>query len=351
MKRQLDTIKRCRRAAELDDYDVQQQQIIYLTEQLQTQNRLLKRTGVPGMSGSNVSKSVTREYYGTLYHELDDASFSIFDIETNQDIPEAQDYLHESAQTWSLKVSCLNLRQLVSHCHAKDVPKEKLFQSMVTAAVFELVFETMFSDILALECPLLNAYRRIIHAKDGHEVLQQIDLTALEWIMSGDDFRENEIPQQSERLTKFIWQVLEFLHSGNLRETEDMLPQKFSGDKYLVAAISQAIDLKLKLMLSTTSVRYTFVKPGELFNPIYMCVLDGQFAGSAIRDNGLNKGLPVKLCLFPALYSRLIHDSGHTSTLHLSPGYEYVTEASSTDLAPLDLVFHAIVLLENRIAK
>lgn len=69
------------------------------------------------------------------------------------------------ARGWAIKASGWDLYPLLCHHITEKIPSSRLVVALVAAGVFDLVFERAFPDVLSIESPLMNGYRRHILAK------------------------------------------------------------------------------------------------------------------------------------------------------------------------------------------
>ncbi|KAH7310910.1 hypothetical protein B0I35DRAFT_439872 [Stachybotrys elegans] len=354
MQREIDEMRHRDRVARPDQYELQEENWI-LTQKVRAKDRLLQQfrgreMSMPGLYEANITTEC-----GVLYHEIGDACKYICDIDPNEDFAEVQDHFHQSAQTWSLKVSGWDMERLLHHCHSEDIPKDKLLSSLVAAAVFDLIFQPILPEILALECPLLGEYRKFIYTKDGHKALQELDIICLRSLTSKDVFLGEVIPQKTKLLLEFIWDTLRFLlPPDNLQRAKpsaayDETTPESTG---LGNALSLAMELKSQLMCSTRRYKFIFIKPGERFNPSYMHQDDGNFSVSLSGKHHssadrFGESAEVNFCLFPALYSAPRDDSSDSPERHFAGNYdECTTEARLEELSSLTLMSPAIVLLK-----
>lgn len=69
------------------------------------------------------------------------------------------------ARGWAIKASGWDLHPLLCHYMSEKIPSSRLVAALVAAGIFDLVFERAFPDVLGVESPLMNGYRRHILAK------------------------------------------------------------------------------------------------------------------------------------------------------------------------------------------
>jgi hypothetical protein len=164
MQREIDEMHHRERAAKPEQFELQEENWV-LRQQVDAKDLLLLQFKGREMSRPDLhGASVTLEC-GLLYHEIDDACKFICDMDPNEDLAEVQGDFYQSAQTWSLKISGWDMERLLRHCRSEDIAKDKLLSALVTAAVFDLIFQPIFTEVLALESPLLGEYRKHIYTK------------------------------------------------------------------------------------------------------------------------------------------------------------------------------------------
>lgn len=164
-QREMDELHNSSQAANTGQYNFRQQ-ISYLLGQLEAKDRLWQDTVAFRADTFSFSRDAIKPEYNLLYHGINEASSFICEMSPDEeDFPRQRSQYQQSAQTWAVKASGWKLERLLSYSHEEGILKEKLFASLATAGVFELIFESVLPDILALESPLLHQYRKHIRTK------------------------------------------------------------------------------------------------------------------------------------------------------------------------------------------
>ncbi|KAJ4186912.1 hypothetical protein NW755_007645 [Fusarium falciforme] len=246
------------------------------------------------------------------------------------------------ARGWAIKASGWDLYPLLCHYMSEKIPSSRLVAALVGAGIFDLVFERAFPDVLGIESPLMNGYRRHILAKDGPEALHMADLAALESLTQRDSngkdrLKEQMIEEKAEHLSEFMLQSLSFCITA---KSQDMTPD---GDTVMQEPpdldnpLRKALSLKFSLTTSLTRLKFYFFLPGHDFDETSM-----------EKDDMSSDSCVVKLCLLPALFS-VPRDKLDTrieeSRWEIETHYDRcLTEAMEEEVASLRLVAKAVVL-------
>ncbi|UPL03814.1 hypothetical protein LCI18_014748 [Fusarium solani-melongenae] len=246
------------------------------------------------------------------------------------------------ARGWAMKASGWDLHPLLCHYMSEKIPSSRLVAALVAAGIFDLVFERAFPDVLGVESPLTDGYRRHILAKDGHEALHMADLTALESLtqrdIDGKDrIKEQMIEEKAEHLSEFMLQNLSFCITA---KSQDMTPD---GDTVMQEppdldnSLRKALSLKFSLTTSMKRLKFYFFLPGHEFDETSM-----------EKDDMSSDGCVVKLCLLPALFSvprNKLDTKIEESRWEVETRYDRcLTEAMEEEVASLRLVAKAVVL-------
>ncbi|KAF4977311.1 hypothetical protein FZEAL_6134 [Fusarium zealandicum] len=349
MQRELDEMHESSQAARGNRFDLWQQ-ISHLRGQLEAKDRLWQDTVAFETQSLAFSKTPIKRDYDLLYHKINETCSFICDMSLTEALPEQDGEFHPSAETWALKAANCKLDRLVSHSQAEAIPKEKLFASLVAAGIFELVFEPVVPDILALESPLLHQYRRHILTKDGQQALHRLDFVALKSLTLEKHFTTEVIPEKARSLAEFMVRILCFFLP---KENQDINHRPLHYHQEILAAeclekvISQALLLKVQLALSMKRLGFRFFKPGEPFDATCMQSDSSRSAGFVEDPDGPQDS--VKLCLLPALYvlPAGVDDQEHEdSVMHFSANYnKYLTEVGVEDAGSLFLVVKSSVMV------
>ncbi|GAB1316044.1 hypothetical protein MFIFM68171_06254 [Madurella fahalii] len=203
-----------------------------------------------------------------------------------------------------------------------------IVRALAAAGISELVFESKFPDFLARESPILDQYRNHILAKAGPQTLYQLDILACKSVMSGGYFKSHILQTTAKILSDQFCNALAHLILPNDQTMVGAEPDGlFPADghpshaenpvaKVFTEAFVRALKLKQGLVLSRSKSKLVFFGPGDVFDPDTM-IRDGDGYSAFVPPRALGKkfkGWPrqrqaeenssIKLCLFPALYSR-----------------------------------------------
>ena len=178
---------------------------------------------------------------------------------------------------------------------------------------------------------------KLTRLAEGSERLRLLDVLAHEALMSGKYFRDEFLATAANRIAVQLCDTLRRLVSsdqGPIDEEEDedaFLPDAPGQDEeinmsaradaldstHFVEGILCALKLKARLLLCRRQCILVFPKPGDRFDINKMArngVYDDQMVprkrksrGSLIEGSAQDTVEPLKLCLFPALYSRVVN--------------------------------------------
>ncbi|RSM02079.1 hypothetical protein CEP52_008189 [Fusarium oligoseptatum] len=270
------------------------------------------------------------------------------------------------ARSWAMTATGWDLYPLLCYYNTEAIPSSRLVAALVGAGIFDLVFERAFPDVLGVESPLMDGYRRHILVKDGPEALHMADLAALDSFTQRDvdgkaRLKKQMIEEKAEHLSKFMLQSLSFCITAQNRQAttpdddshmedvptdddpdieeapthDDLGTEDVSPD--LKDPLRKALNLKFSLTTSMTRLKFYFFLPGHCFDETSM-----------EKDDMSSDGGSVKLCLLPALFSvprsRLdtrIEESRWEVETHYD---RCLTEAREEEVASLRLVAKAVVL-------
>jgi hypothetical protein len=145
------------------------QELRNLKEILSEKNRLLQlSTPPPATQRVGAPAGDVKKLYDTLFHDMYDSCSHLGDVHSDEALPRQPDRSHGAAQHWAEKVSGWTLQHFITCTKAKAIPLEMALAALVGAAIFDLVFEPVFPEVLALESPLLHQYRRLIFIRGTH---------------------------------------------------------------------------------------------------------------------------------------------------------------------------------------
>ncbi|KAI8670014.1 hypothetical protein NCS56_00805200 [Fusarium sp. Ph1] len=246
------------------------------------------------------------------------------------------------ARGWAMKASGWDLHPLLCHYMSEKIPSSRLVAALVAAGIFELVFERAFPDVLGVESPLIDGYRRHILAKNGSEALHMADLAALESLTHRDSdgkdrLKERMIEEKVEHLSEFMLQSLNFCFMAKSQMTTPDGDTAMQESPDLENPLRKALSLKFALTTSMTRLKFYFFLPGHDFDETRM-----------EKDDMSSDGCVVKLCLLPALLS-VPRDKLDTrieeSRWEVETHYDRcLTEATEEEVASLRHVAKAVVL-------
>lgn len=383
VERELEELQNCMQATSGTEF-VLKQQVYHLRARLESTHLLscqvdAYNTECLGLSSSDTSK----EYDNLLSNISENYSFirqpnadMNSDMDADEVIPEPSGDFCHAAESWSIKASSRRLHQLLSYCRENEIPGDKLFPALVAAGISELVFEQVFPDILALDSPLLNEYRKHILTKgtkdhfppsrsrsnmnlDGLSALRQLDLMALKSLTAYEHFTSDMITSEAKKLSETILSALRCFLPVESHFVSEEQPES-EHDRLSVAALTNTLSrvllFKVQLVLSGKRLKFFFFKPGEPFDETMMKQDDWHFRVSTNDHQGskrhggtsTNYGL-VKLCLLPALYASPGEGHGQRFedlVLEWPTSYhKCITQAFPHELTSLILVEKGVVLL------
>jgi hypothetical protein len=91
-------------------------------------------------------------------------------LSSSDDLPEQLSEISELSDSWARRVGGTDISDLLANAKKVEIPKFQLVASILTAGIFDLVFKSAFPEILAIESPLLDQYRKLI-AGSGQNIL------------------------------------------------------------------------------------------------------------------------------------------------------------------------------------
>ncbi|KAL2022213.1 hypothetical protein VTK56DRAFT_5823 [Thermocarpiscus australiensis] len=237
------------------------------------------------------------------------------------------------SESWMRRAAHCSLDQFLSSAMATSVSEFHTIRALVAAGISNLVFESRFPDLVARESPMLDQYRKHILARAGPQTLEQFEILAYKSVISEEYFVSHILQTSAKSLANQLYNALAHLISPNddtmIGNTEpddgSLFPATEPPPSYpehpvaslFTEAFVRALTLKQELVLSKAKYRLVFFQPGNLFNADIM-IRDGDgdsafvpmsALGKEARKNWpkprhVEKESRIKLCLFPALYSR-----------------------------------------------
>ncbi|RSM15779.1 hypothetical protein CDV31_004880 [Fusarium ambrosium] len=321
-------------------------------------------------------ESTIMQEYTALYSSIINESQAFCEDDEGPRIRNNNEDAHP-ARGWAMTASGWDLYPLLCYYNTEAIPSSRLVAALVGAGIFDLVFERAFPDVLSVESPLMDGYRRHILVKDGPEALHMADLAALESFTQRDvdgkaRLKKQMIEDKAEHLSKFMLQSLSFCitaqnhqattpdddsdmeeaHLDNDLDMEevptdedpdieeapthdDLGTEEMSPD--LEDPLRKALNLKFSLTTSMTRLKFYFFLPGHCFDETSM-----------EKDDMSSDGCAVKLCLLPALFSvprSRLDTRIEESRWEVETRYDrFLTEAREDEVASLRLVAKAVVL-------
>ncbi|KAK3292017.1 uncharacterized protein B0H64DRAFT_408729 [Chaetomium fimeti] len=237
------------------------------------------------------------------------------------------------SESWMRRAAHCSLDQYLSSL-AMDtsVSEFHIIRALVAAGISQLVFESKFPDLVARESPMLDQYRKHIFARAGPQTLEQFEILAYKSVISEGYFVSHILQTSAKSLANKLYNALAHLISPN---DDTMIGAEPEGGSVFPAeeahssnierpvaslfteAFTRALTLKRELALLKTKYKLVFFRPGDLFNTDTM-IRDGdgdsafvpkRALGKEVRKDWprpryMEKNSRIKLCLFPALYSR-----------------------------------------------
>lgn len=117
-----------------------------------------------------LSEGFIMQEYKELYHSILVESQALCGDDSCSRISNNDENAHP-ARGWAMKASGWDLVPLLCHYNIEAIPSSRLIAALVGAGIFDLVFERVFPDVLGLESPLMNGYRRHILAKGKKHIV------------------------------------------------------------------------------------------------------------------------------------------------------------------------------------
>lgn len=113
---------------------------------------------------SGLPESTIVQDYQDLYHDILNEAQAFSQGDNSANISNDSRNAHP-ARGWAMKTSGWDLHVLLCHYMSTNIPSSRLVAALVAAGIFDLVFERTFPDVLGIESPLMNGYRRHLLAK------------------------------------------------------------------------------------------------------------------------------------------------------------------------------------------
>ncbi|KAJ9133308.1 hypothetical protein NKR23_g10870 [Pleurostoma richardsiae] len=239
-------------------------------------------------------------------------------------------------KTLTIKVGGWNdIDEFCTHVLDNEIPILEVLRSIAAAGICTLVFESTSLDFQLSGSPLLDQYRRHLLLRDGPALLRDLDFVAHKSLISHANFLNQIIPGKAKEIGNQVVEVLlpiidsSTSHSGT--EAPGVSPgaakpldPEDDGDVSPIEAFQGAIEnaLKLRAQMALNGLKqyeFVYIPPETYFNPQTMNLNGQNYDSEALvslsryqflRPAQMSQRTPsglgqkVKLCLFPALYSR-----------------------------------------------
>ncbi|KAK2666139.1 hypothetical protein RAB80_018239 [Fusarium oxysporum f. sp. vasinfectum] len=162
-----------------------------------------------------------RTEFNRLYLTVYDTAGEICDLSSNDDLPKQWSEISQLSDSWARRVGGTDISDLLANAKKVEIPKFQLVASILTAGIFHLVFESAFPEILAIESPLLDQYRKLIAGSGGGELLLKIDLAATKSLFSDPNVKRQLISEKAKWLCSLMLEGLNcFIPLESRRMTE-----------------------------------------------------------------------------------------------------------------------------------
>ncbi|KAF9772375.1 hypothetical protein IL306_009923 [Fusarium sp. DS 682] len=309
--------------------------------QIESQNNLIDDFKALETDTLAFPRSSFEKDCNALYEDISTeiANF-ICNLSINDDLPEQQSGFPPLIDSWARKVCDADMGGILVHAHKVNIPKTKLVASVLTAGISELVFESVFPEILAVESPLFTEYKRIIRYSAGRKIARNIDLSGKKNVFFNANVKEDEVSNKAKWLCSVMLQSLDLFLPLESRDMIERSPDKLSPEEDLALSalengLTKALAIKLELELTLKRFKYFFFKPGTLFHREMMKCDDLVLPADGIR-----------LCISPALFflpdgdEEVPDDDESEATSHGG-----LMEARFNELKSLVLIVKARVLL------
>ncbi|KAF9770339.1 hypothetical protein IL306_012150 [Fusarium sp. DS 682] len=241
----------------------------------------------------------------------------------------------ELVESWANQSFGQDFKNCISQVRQHKFQKRELLMGLVASAFIEMVFEPAFPAFLQASNPLAEEYRQVILNLAGAAELHKADINVLIQLINP---RTSEIVERrAEELQRILHKHLDFFWSSP--NGEDGNPEKTPTPRRpFENTISQAVEFKLDLMMTTTRLKFFYYKPDEPFD-------DERMERCPFSDREKNT---IKACLFPALLFAPAReptaDSDDYVLEHNIQFSMYFTRILGGDLPDLKLAAKAIVL-------
>ncbi|KAF5988554.1 hypothetical protein FBULB1_1430 [Fusarium bulbicola] len=169
LEEELDDVKACIRAPG-SEQAMLRTTISNLQRMLQVHNRSIDDFKALETDSLAFQRTPIKAQFNCLYLGVYDTAGGICDLSSSDDLPEKLSDISELSDIWARRAGGAGFSDLVVSAEKVKVPKMQLLASIQTAGIFHLVFESAFPDILAIESPMLDQYRKII-AGAGQNIL------------------------------------------------------------------------------------------------------------------------------------------------------------------------------------
>ncbi|KAG5758897.1 hypothetical protein H9Q72_012980 [Fusarium xylarioides] len=279
-----------------------------------------------------------------LYEDINlSISSSMCNLSSKYDLPEQRSDFSPLSHSWAKRILGGDMSALLTHAHEATVPENKLIAALLTAGIFNLIFESDFPEMLSIDSPFFIEYRRLVSISAGRHKAHKIELAAINSVFTNKEVKNKMINDKAKCLSSIILQTLDFFIPSNSHGMSERPYDSHSdAEKLAVTALeddslSQALRIKVQLGLSDKRIKYFFFKPGTLFDG---AIMECDISQIRVPANGR-----LKLCVFPVLFSVPDGDENQEDQGSRFGGHDGgMTEAMVSDLELLVLVAKARVL-------
>ncbi|KAH7250365.1 uncharacterized protein BKA55DRAFT_690597 [Fusarium redolens] len=144
-------------------------------------------------------KSSLQEECERLYQDMNTSISSfICDLSPNEDLPKLRSGFSQLSQSWARRLFGSDMSVLLTHAHKAEIPKCKVVAAVITAGIFELVFESEFPEMLSIESPFFTEFRRLVSISGGRSKSRNIELAAIKSVFANDEVKKKLIHEKAK---------------------------------------------------------------------------------------------------------------------------------------------------------
>ncbi|RYC81065.1 hypothetical protein BFJ63_vAg16040 [Fusarium oxysporum f. sp. narcissi] len=169
LQKELDNLNECIRAPDSEQANLRIT-ISNLKRKLEAQDDLIGDLKALETDRLAFETTPIRTEFNRLYLTVYDMAGEICDLSSNDDLPKQWSEISQLSDSWARRVGGTDISDLLANAKKVEIPKFQLVASILTAGIFHLVFESAFPEILSIESPLLDQYRKLI-AGSGQSIL------------------------------------------------------------------------------------------------------------------------------------------------------------------------------------